>query len=350
LSGRCRNSTDILKQPCRWPTRLLKTYVGALSISTLAIDAEGIIYVGFGNKFYAITPEGKKKWDFTTESFVTSSPAVGPNGTIYFGTLRHRFYALNPNGSVKWTYDLVGAEFQSSPVIGIDGTIYVGTAMASDISGEWPVLPRLLALTPDGEKKWEFLNEPDGIEDDISSTPAIGKDGTIYFGTYDNDVFAVSADGKKKWVFATGDYVHEGAAVGSDNTVYIGSNDETFYAISPDGAKKWSILTGDVTFYPSISSKGIVYVSGKDKLLAVEADGTIKWQIPVSTAGQLAVDGEGTVIFGATDDKIHAVGPDGKELWSLDVGERLVDPAIGADGTVYFVCYPLSRIYAIGRK
>ncbi|MBN2092316.1 T9SS type A sorting domain-containing protein, partial [candidate division KSB1 bacterium] len=46
------------------------------------------------NKLYALNPFGIKKWDFTSGDDVLSSPAIGPDGTIYVGSFDNKIYAL----------------------------------------------------------------------------------------------------------------------------------------------------------------------------------------------------------------------------------------------------------------
>jgi len=47
---------------------------------------------------------------------------------------------------------------------------------------------------------WEFATG-----DKISSSPTIGPDGTVYFGSFDNKVYALDGKtGAKKWEFETG--------------------------------------------------------------------------------------------------------------------------------------------------
>ena len=56
-----------------------------------------------------------------------SSPAVGPDGTIYVGSDDNYIYAINPSdGSVKWRMNLF-ANARSSPTVGVDGTLYIGS-------------------------------------------------------------------------------------------------------------------------------------------------------------------------------------------------------------------------------
>jgi outer membrane protein assembly factor BamB len=48
--------------------------------------------------------EPKLKWKFDAGHGVETSPAIGPDGTIYFGVFKDHFLALNPDGTVKWEF------------------------------------------------------------------------------------------------------------------------------------------------------------------------------------------------------------------------------------------------------
>jgi len=75
----------------------------------------------------ALNPDGTLKWSYDTAGIVRSSPAIGADGTIYFGTYdQPKLYALNPNGTLKWSYT-IGGTIWSSPAIGVDSTIYIGS-------------------------------------------------------------------------------------------------------------------------------------------------------------------------------------------------------------------------------
>ena len=66
--------------------------------------------------------------------------------------------------------------------------------------------------------------------DEIISSPAIGADGTIYVGSDDGNLYAITADGKQQWAFPTGlDLLLPG--IGADGTIYVGSYDAIFTAI-----------------------------------------------------------------------------------------------------------------------
>ncbi len=70
----------------------------------------------------------------------------------------------------------------------------------------------------------------------MSSSPAIAADGTVYVGSSDKKLYAISppasgASGVLRWAFATGERIESSPAIGPDGTVYVGSFDGTLYAI-----------------------------------------------------------------------------------------------------------------------
>ena len=125
----------------------------------------------------------------------------------------------------------------------------------------------------------------------MRSSPAIGSDGTVYFGSSDNSLYAVNPNGTKKWEFKTGGDVDSSPAIGSDGTVYVGSRDNKVYAL--DGktrAKQWEFRTGaDVDSSPAIGADGIVYVGSRDyKVYAFEISSTGHADSPWPMFGQNA--------------------------------------------------------------
>jgi outer membrane protein assembly factor BamB len=69
----------------------------------------------------------------------------------------------------------------------------------------------------------------------VTSSPAIGSDGTVYVGSWDNKLYAINGkSGVKLWEFETGEGVPSSPAIGSDGTVYVGSHDDKLYAIKTE--------------------------------------------------------------------------------------------------------------------
>ena len=305
--------------------------------SSPAIGADGTIYVGSEDKkLYAIKPDGTKKWSFTTGWEIYSSPAIGTDGTIYVGSGDNKLYAIKPDGTEKWSFTTGGGTH--SPAIGTDGTIYVGSYDK-----------KLYAIKPDGTEKWNFTTG-----NWIRSAPAIGTDGTIYVGSEDKKLYAIKPDGTEKWNFTTGSYIIQSSpAIGADGTIYVGSYDRKLYAIKPDGTEKWNFSTGGHIYSsPAIGADGTIYVGSYDnKLYAIKPDGTEKWNF--STGGHIysspAIGADGTIYVGSYDNKLYAIKPDGTEKWNFSTGGLIrSSPAIGADGTIYVGSVEDYKLYAIG--
>ncbi|KLO24236.1 hypothetical protein X275_00700 [Marinitoga sp. 1197] len=304
--------------------------------SSPAIGVDGTIYVGNrGGNIYVIKADGTLKRKYESIYLGISSLAIGIDGSVYFGSGWY-IRAINPDGSLKWNFKTAGGLVLSSPAIGADGTIYVG----SDDH-------YLYAINPDGSLKWKFKTEGK-----IFSSPAIGADGTIYVGSDDNYLYAINPDGSLKWKFETnGSFGLSSPAIGADGTIYVGSDDNYLYAINPDESLKWKFETGgDVESSPAIGADGTIYVGSDDHYLyAINPDGSLKWKF--ETGGDVesspAIGADGTVYVGSDDHYLYAINPDGSLKWKFETGGDVeFSPAIGADGTVYIGSKD-GHIYAI---
>jgi outer membrane protein assembly factor BamB len=297
--------------------------------SSPAIGADGTIYFGtYLMTFFALNPDGTMKWAMGHPTLF-SSPAVGADGIIYFGS-DHKLYAVNPNGTEKWSYT-TGDNVYSSPAIGADGTVYVGSCDG-----------KLYAINPNGTFKWSYATD-DPI---IYAAPAIGTDGTVYIGSEDHRLYAINPDGTCKWSYITGGMINSSPAIGVDGTIYFGSNDHKVYAINPNGTLKWSYTTGSVVdSSPAIAASGTIYIgavdgSGNTCLTAINPDGTLKWNFisgiqfgdPFSSP---VIGADGTIYISLG--YLYAINPSGSVKWASTSGSSYYysSPAIGADGTIY---------------
>ena len=66
----------------------------------------------------------------------------------------------------------------------------------------------------------------------VQSSPAIGVDGSIYIGSNDKNIYALTSSGTLKWKYLTGGVVYSSPAIGSDGSIYIGSGNAYIYAIA----------------------------------------------------------------------------------------------------------------------
>ncbi len=52
-------------------------------------------------------------------------------------------------------------------------------------------------------------------------------------GSFDDNLYAIDPQGIQRWALLTGGPVASGPAIGADGTVYFGSEDFNLYAIGP---------------------------------------------------------------------------------------------------------------------
>ena len=332
----------------RWAFTTLSTSTIGTIVSSPAIGPDGTVYVGVevgsststspSGRLFALNPNGSQKWVFTTPEWVDSTPAVAADGTIYFGCWNGVLYALRPDGTKRWELK-VGTFVASSPALGTDGTIYVGAGTD------------LVAVRPDGTLRWTF---PAG--DWIDSSPAVGPDGTVYVGSWDNYVYAIAPDGTERWRFLTDDNVASSPAISSSGVIYVGSRDARLYALAANGALKWSYDAREtIESSPVLGVDGTIYMTtAGGRVVALSPDGVERWRYPRADQAALnglysspAVRADGTIVFSSSNNAIYALRGDGTLLWRTTLGDWSdSSPLIAPDGSIYVGCAD-KKVYAL---
>jgi len=309
-----------------------------------AIGSDGTIYIGTKQqRLYAINPDGTLKWEIALGNIPYGTPAIGSDGTIYVHS-NYKLYAIDPvERKEKWNIQtieyVVLPEYVSSPAIGDDGTIFVGGNGGKG----------LFAVNPDGTPKWGHNIG------DIGSSPTVGADGTIYVGSNAGNLYAIKPNGLKKWVFDTKSRpVVAAPSIGVDGTIYARSfavnKGAELYAVKPDGAHKWTRADFQVLSMPAIGADGMFYLADNKKLTAYDSPiGVKKWDLEFGSPVKIVKTPDaGGMIYAATDNHVfYAISADGKVQWGYpvdDVGANI--PAAGSDGTVYVA--GKKTLYALG--
>lgn len=297
--------------------------------SSPAIGSDGTIYFGSrDNHLYALNPDGSLKWRYNVGSFINSAPVIGADGTIYVLAFDH-LYAFDPSGSLKWSYQAESRGYYS-PAIGQDGTIYFGAG-------------KLYALSPSGNIKWKFWAGG-------GMTPAIAEDGTIYtgLGYY---FYSLNPDGSTKWYIDVIEWLsaYTSPAIDEDGTVYVATFLYYFYALNPDSSVKWKYKTAWGN--PVIGEEGIIYfhtketgIDCKDCFVAINSNGILKWKYELgdydlhySVKCSPCIGADGIIYFGTPDGYLCALNPNGTLAWRHHTDGAIYScPAIAADGTIYF--------------
>jgi outer membrane protein assembly factor BamB len=235
-----------------------------------AIGPDGTVYVG-GDQLYAIRPDGSLKWKAFEPTYEArrNSPVVGRDGTVYFVYHNIPLTALDPqSGSVIWSCPLgVNDHCFASPAIGADGTLYAATQPGI-----------VYAVSPAGRIVWAFNISSAGFTGSLRSSPAVDADGGIYFGiNYGNPcsaLFALNPDGSARWIFQPSDLpvdvppdhfdIYSSPAIGSDGTIYFGQEFGRVYALDPaDGTVQWIQTTPSGITWPSpvLAADGMLFIS-----------------------------------------------------------------------------------------
>ena len=340
------------------------------AISLLSAGGVGTVVVKGGSV------SGEQKWKFTAEGSIASVPALGVDGTIYFGSDDTNLYAINPDGSLKWKYKADGP-IHDSPTVGINGNIYVGSFdtyiycispqggliwrfKTNDIVRSTPAIAadgtvyvgsldkNLYALDAEGNLKWKYE-----AGDGVLNSPVIGVDGTVYFGSWDSYIYAVNNDGTLKWKYKTDEKIWWSSAALGSGALYIGSHDGCLYALRYDGTFVWKYQTGGlIGSSPAIGSDGTIYFESADNYFyALQSDGTFKWRFQTNNSGygcHPTIGRDGTIYVGSSDGFLYAINPDGSLKWNHQEDQLLTTgAALAEDGTIYSASWSGSAVYAL---
>jgi outer membrane protein assembly factor BamB len=259
----------------------------------------------------AIDPAGSVLWvtPMRGPGAIWSPPAIGPDGTIYQNTNRGTLHAVEPTGRIKWTFEADGPlnRNPSPPAIAEDGTIYFPSEDGN-----------LYALDPDGHELWRFGTAGP------ARAASIGLDGTIYFandltlsGTGRDYVrggasrmYALNPDGTERWSAALEGEVWAGPAIGFDGSLYLGTYNQggATYVFDPEGSLLRTVPSRGI-HTPIVAGDGSIYYS-QGAVAAFDGDGTTRWSFqPKNSAGPTpAIGFDGMIYAGVSDD---ARGPNG---------------------------------------
>ncbi|MCM8816703.1 MAG: PQQ-binding-like beta-propeller repeat protein, partial [Candidatus Omnitrophica bacterium] len=240
----------------------------------VATNSEGTIFSVISNKLHCLSIDGDIIWTYVADDSAISNPVIGNDGTIFVsGASPRTLYAINPDGTLKWkkTYPWAGGNSYDDPAvlgipaIGNNGRVYVGDSRGylREIDGAtgnllyefWFIDRSSMVYQPVILANGNIIigcanaavnrynagsNMPVSFftQGAVTSTPAIGSDGTIYFGvsyqvTYHTYYFYAVSSGTMQeiWKYYVGHQMSSSPAIGKDGTAYVGTQDGYLYAI-----------------------------------------------------------------------------------------------------------------------
>ncbi len=264
-----------------------------------------------------------------------SAPAISPDGIVYVPCqfqipFAARLNALTPSGNTNWSFKTGGGSI-SAPALGVDGTVYVVASGPPNI---------LFSIRPDGGTNWMCSLGPSTNASASAQFPgpAIGPDGTIYVGSLDTNVYAISPQGKTNWIFRMQDKTFSSPAIGTDGTIYIGSDDQKLYALEPRGNKKWEYLfPAIIESSPAVGPDGTIYAASLGGMAWLDSGGNLLRTNSSFCSASPAMAADRTVYF-VDFDTLRAWNSAGSNIWSVVISPGNLgfsSPTIGPDGTIY---------------
>jgi sugar lactone lactonase YvrE len=285
-----------------------------------------------------------------------------------------------------WNYSMPSIVGQTtSPAIGTDGTVYIACSLTAAQRVIGSTTPNFFAINPGpvsaggGTLKWSTqITESPTVPasekpDDITSTPSVHPDGSIYMGgIFGRAVFKLNpVSGNRTAVIGgLGRQRQNGFAFSPDGaSVYTGfyntASNKGIKSLKSDlSAKNWDFeIDKEFNLTPAIAADGTIYAASittatvdarhptADRYMyAINSDGTQKWAVPYCTgnvgyvASAIAIGPDGTVYLAAKlnatpDGVLKAYNPsDGTEKWSTTIAGFNVERsgvAIAPNGTLY---------------
>lgn len=317
-----------------------------MSISSPVIGEDGTIFAASTSDYeekdkprsfvYAFNPDGSLKWEYEInpgqfEDGVYNSPTIwknnagSPNWLVMVPSQKgDSLIALDPATGLEVHERTVGPFYTDySAFPGMNGYVHAESFCEGAYTGFFPSTPRrdlvvggTQILDPEdglnyfpgfqifsrfGEKKFRYLFEPYYLTGDsighraalMFATPAIDRDGTIYFGTARGGIFyAFYSDGTLKWkkeieqqlVWDTLRGIGSSAVIGEENVFFTTQHGLVVCLSKYDGMEIWK---KDTRLYlvssPLLGADGTLYVctstSAAGPLIAMDSNnGFIKWQ------------------------------------------------------------------------
>ena len=228
-----------------------------------AFTEDGQMLVGgYNNTLYSYDLDsGVELWTHSNSDRFIASPLVIED-VIYAPNADGSIYALNMDGNDLWTFETEEAIW-ASPVT--DGEKLYAVSMDHFL---YAVNMR------DGSLDWKL-----DLGGTMVSTPFLAEDGTLYTGTFSNQVIAVDTQAKTiLWRFDTQGWVW-GSPVVVNDVLYAGDLEGTLYALdAAAGSELWRYQgEGYVTGAPLVTEEHIYYVTELGNLYGLTLEGDVRF-------------------------------------------------------------------------
>ncbi len=189
-------------------------------------------------------------------------------------------------------------------------------------------------------------------EDEIRGTATL-ENGTLFVGTYDNNLYAINAsNGQFIWKHAAeGGIVSRPAIV--DGMVLFGSDDGRFYSVSMNnGRLNWTFRAeGPIRTSPAVAEGHVTFGSDDGYLYAIHlASNRLAWRFetgaPVRSSPVAAHD---LIFFGTDEGDFFCLALSGQIKWRWKAKRAIMCSPLVVKGTVFFTSLD-SMLYSLDAR
>ena len=312
--------------------------------SSPVVGADGTIYFGSADKnFYAVSPSGTQVWQIACGELIDSAALLDDKGRLYFGSGDAKLRALNAKtGAVVWTMTADDPTVNSAYINWFEGNVGIGLDGDLYVPNDNYFIYAVDRAT--GAPKWKFK-----VPDQTWSLPAIdtANGGTLYVGNNNMvpllgpNTFSISADGGQNWSDSIAGTIAASPMLTADGQIVLGAFDGYEYAYDHNGTQLWKFAARDHIYASAALLPDGTFVAASADGSVYDLDpktGTANWQFdtPAPIRSSPSIDADGNVYFGCGDGRLYVLGPDGKLRWSVllidaDRNDLNASPALGAD-------------------
>jgi outer membrane protein assembly factor BamB len=292
------------------PTQAWKYPTGAIAVSfnSPVVLFNGTVYIGGGDgKVYAIKEtDGSEVWKSSAAGGAVNSQIALDADSAYFVAVDGKLYAINlSDGTPKWQANVAGINLTNSPIIGSDGTLYV---TGSD--------NKVYAFKKDGTQVPSGTWNPPTLDAAAAATPAFAN-GHLYVGTTNGTLYSLNLNGTvqtfKTFTATKGIYTTPAFYSGR---VYVGTDDGNVYGVDANNVAsvQWTFTVGGgATIRSSVAAvDGFIYFAASNKVVYRVEAGNQSNSTQLLTAGAIfnnnsPVVNSGYLVIASTDGFLHTI-------------------------------------------